>query len=153
MVPPSPIPAPLWNTIPPEAQAAILALVASFEQRIDDLEAENAELRRRLAQVEHQLQAIHKRGRRSVPRRNAPNTPPPARRRQEHRQHPGCFRPEPPPGTVFIEHDVPPKQCAHCGTSDLEPTGQYEDHVMADLPEPKIEWHRYRRYIYRCRCC
>ena len=24
---------------------------------------------------------------------------------------------------------------------------------MADLPEPKLEWHRYRRHIYRCRCC
>jgi hypothetical protein len=24
---------------------------------------------------------------------------------------------------------------------------------VADLPEPKLEWHRYRRYIYRCRSC
>jgi transposase len=153
MVPPPSIPAPLWNTIPPEAQAAVLALVASLEQRIADLEAENADLRRRLAQVEHQLQTIRQRGRRPVHRRDDPNTPRTDRRRQEHRQHPGCFRPEPPPGTVFIEHDVHPEQCSHCGASDLEPTGQYDDHVMADLPEPKIEWHRYRRYVYRCRCC
>jgi hypothetical protein len=32
-----------------------LALIASLEQRIADLGAENADLRRRLAQVEHQL--------------------------------------------------------------------------------------------------
>ena len=44
-----PIPASLWNTIAPEAQAAILAHIASLEQRIADLEAENADLRRRLA--------------------------------------------------------------------------------------------------------
>jgi transposase len=24
---------------------------------------------------------------------------------------------------------------------------------VADIPEPKLEWHRYRRYIYRCRGC
>ena len=24
---------------------------------------------------------------------------------------------------------------------------------MADLPESKLEWHRYRRHIYRCRSC
>jgi hypothetical protein len=49
MVSRPPIPAPLWNTIPPEAQAAILALVASVEQRITDLETENVDLRRQLA--------------------------------------------------------------------------------------------------------
>ena len=65
MVPPPPIPAPLWNTVPPEAQAAIRALVASFEQRILELEAENAEMRRRLAQVEHDLQNIRQRGKRT----------------------------------------------------------------------------------------
>ncbi len=35
-----------------------MALVASLGQRIADLEAENADLRRRLAQVEHQLQSV-----------------------------------------------------------------------------------------------
>jgi hypothetical protein len=148
-----PIPPPLWNTIPPEAQAALLALIASLEQRIADLEAENADLRRRLAQVEHQLQNIRQRGKRPSHRRDEPHSPRTDRRRKDHRQHPGCFRPEPPPGTVFIEHDVRPQQCSHCGACNLESTGQFEDHVVADLPEPKLEWHRYRRYIYRCRSC
>lgn len=153
MVRPPSIPASLWDTIPPEAQAALLALVASLEQRIADLEAENADLRRRLAQVEHQLQNIQRRSKRSIRRRDEPHVPRSDRRRQEHRQHPGCFRPEPPPGTVFIEHDVRPVQCSHCGACDLEATGQFEDHFVADLPEPKLEWHRYRRHVYRCRCC
>jgi Transposase IS66 family/zinc-finger binding domain of transposase IS66 len=153
MVAPLPIPAPLWNTISPEAQAAILALVGSLERRIADLEAENADLRRRLAQVEHQLQNIRQRGKRTPNRRHDPEAPHTDHRRKEHRQHPGFFRPEPPPGTVFIEHDVRPQQCSHCGARDLESTGQFEDHFVADLPEPKLEWHRYRRYIYRCRFC
>jgi len=153
MAPPPPIPAPLWNPIPPEAQAALSVLVASLEQRIADLEAENADLRRRLAQVDHQLQNIRQRGKHASHRRDELESSCTDRRRQEHRQYPGCFRPQPPPGTVFIEHDVYPKQCPHCGAIDLERTGQYEDHVLADLPEPKIEWHRYRRYVSRCRCC
>ena len=24
---------------------------------------------------------------------------------------------------------------------------------MADIPEPKVEWHRYRRHVHRCRHC
>src|SRR5271166_3250382 len=148
-----PIPASLWTMIPPEAQAAILAHIASLEQRIADLEAENADLRRRLAQVEHQLQNIRQRGKRPSHRRDEAHGPRTDHRRQEHRRHPGSFRPQPPPGTVFIEHDVRPRQCSHCGGRDLEATGQFEDHFVADLPEPELEWHRYRRYIYRCRCC
>lgn len=148
-----PIPSSLWNTISPEAQAALLAHIASLEQRIADLEAENADSRRRLAQVEHQLQSIRQRGKRPSHRHDQTHSPRADRRRKGHRQHPGSFRPEPPPGTIFIEHDVRPRQCSHCGASDLESTGQFEDHFVADLPEPKIEWHRYRRHVSRCRRC
>jgi Transposase IS66 family/zinc-finger binding domain of transposase IS66 len=153
MVAPLPIPPPLWNKVPPESQAAILDHVRSLERRIAELEAENADLRRRLAQLEHDLQIIRQRRQRTPNRRHDSKAVPTDRRRKEHRQHPGSFRPEPPPGTAFIDHDVHPKECSHCGASDLEPTGQFQDHFMADLPEPKIEWHRYRRYVYRCRCC
>jgi Transposase IS66 family/zinc-finger binding domain of transposase IS66 len=120
--------------------------------RIGELEAENAELRRRLDQLEHQLQSIHRRGKKT----RAPKDQERSRidrRRRKHRKHPGFFRPDPPPGTEFIEHDVHPQQCSHCGGKDLEATGQAEDHIVADIPEPKVEWHRYRRHIYRCRGC
>jgi transposase len=123
------------------------------DQRIAELEAENAELRRRIAQLEHQVQQFLQRRQRKTsrgtPRQGTPND----RRRKEHRQHPGSFRPDPPPDATFIEHDVHPKQCTHCGSDDLEPTKDFEDHIVADLPEPKLEWHRYRRHVYRCRCC
>jgi TolA-binding protein len=56
MIPPATIPEPIWKTVPTEAQAAISALVGSLEQRIAELEAENAELRRRREQLEHELQ-------------------------------------------------------------------------------------------------
>jgi len=123
------------------------------DRRIAELEAENAELRRRVAQLEHQLQQVLQRRKRRTgggpPRQGTPND----RRRKEHRQHPGFFRPEPPPDTTFIEHDVHPKQCSHCGSDDLQPTKDFEDHIVADIPEPQLEWHRYRRHVYRCRDC
>jgi zinc-finger binding domain of transposase IS66 len=120
-------------------------------ERISVLEAENAERRQRLAQLEHQLQNIHQRRKKTRAQKD-PNRSRRDRRRKKYRKHPGSFRPAPPTGTQFIEHEVHPKQCAHCGGDDLEATGQFEDHIVADIPEPKIEWHRYRRHIYRCRC-
>jgi Transposase IS66 family/zinc-finger binding domain of transposase IS66 len=122
-------------------------------ERIAELEAENAELRRRLTQLEQQLQQVLQRRKRGSSKRPPRAGTPADRRRQEHRQHPGSLRPEPPPGTAFTEHEVHPQQCPHCGSADLEPTGAYDDHFVADLPEPKVEWHRYRRYVHRCRHC
>jgi Transposase IS66 family/zinc-finger binding domain of transposase IS66 len=118
-----------------------------------ELKAENAELRRRLAQIEHELQRIRQHRQRGHAGGTDQKHPRTDRRRQEHRKHPGSFRPEPPADTVFIEHEVHPQQCPHCGSADLEPTGRFDDHLVADLPEPRIDWHRYRRHEHRCRRC
>jgi hypothetical protein len=122
-------------------------------ERIAELEAENADLRRRLAQLEHELQRVRQRRKRTVGERGQRAGTANDRRRKKHRKHPGFFRAEPPPGTTFIEHDVHPEQCTHCGSDDLEPTKEFDDHIVADIPEPKLEWHRYRRHVYVCRCC
>jgi Transposase IS66 family len=120
--------------------------------RIAELEAENAELRKRLELLEKELQNIRQRRK----KRRAPGDRkqgPDDHRRKEHRRHPGFFRPAPPPETTCIEHEVHPEQCSHCGSKDLESTGRFDDHIVADIPEPKVEWHRYRQHIDRCRCC
>lgn len=123
------------------------------DQRIAELEAENAELQRRIAQLEHQLQSVLQRRKRAKDSGKPRHGTAADRRRKEHRKHPGIFRPDPPPETTFIEHDVHPQQCTHCGSDQLEPTRKWQDHIVADIPEPKLEWHRYRRHIYRCRVC
>jgi hypothetical protein len=123
------------------------------DRRIAELEAENAELRRRIAQLEHQVQTFLQRRKRTTAKRPPRQGTPADRRRREHRRHAGVFRPDPPAGTKFVEHEVHPQSCRHCGSGDLEATGQFDDHVVADLPEPQLEWHRYRRYVYRCREC
>jgi transposase len=118
-----------------------------------ELKAENAELRRKVTELEDEIQKIRQRRKRTSENGKDRKSSRSDRRRKKHRKHPGYFRPDPPPGTVFIEHDIHPQECAHCGADELEPTGKFEDHVVADIPEPKLEWHRYRRHIYRCRCC
>jgi transposase len=47
MAPHPPIPEPLWNTVPPEAQAALLEAFGSLERRIAELEKAIAELQAR----------------------------------------------------------------------------------------------------------
>jgi hypothetical protein len=130
------------------------------DRRIAELEAENAslksevaELRKRVAQLEQQLQNILPRRKKTRCDAPDPKRAKKDRRRKKFRKHPGSFRPEPPPDTPFIEHDVRPQQCDRCGGHDLQATGQFDDHIVADIPEPKLEWHRYRRHIYTCRNC
>lgn len=123
------------------------------DRRIAELEAENAELRKRIAELEHQLQQFFQRRKKHTPKKPPKQGTTDDRRRAEHRRHPGVFRPEPPPDTTFIEHQVHPHECTHCGSRELENTGRFEDHVVADIPEPKLEWHRYRRHIAKCRAC
>jgi hypothetical protein len=118
-----------------------------------ELKAENAELRRRLAHGEQQLQKILQRRKRTSADRTKAKSSRTDLRRKKYRKHPGSVRPQPPPGTVFLEHDVYPQQCPQCGGRDFEVTDQYQDHMVADIPEPKLEWHRYRRYVCRCRDC
>src|SRR5882757_7399488 len=48
MMPQPPIPAPLWDTLSPEAQVAILALVDSLKGRIAELEQRLGDLEARL---------------------------------------------------------------------------------------------------------
>jgi hypothetical protein len=123
------------------------------DARLAELEAENAELRNRIAQLEHQLQQFLQRRKKHTPKKPPRQGTPNDRRRTDHRQHPGSTRPEPPPHLPLIEHDVRPTACHHCGGHDLEPTGEFHDHVVVDIPEPKLENHRFRRHIARCKGC
>jgi transposase len=136
-----------------DRMASLEAENAELRSENAELRSENAELRKRIAQLEHQVQTFLQRRKRGKQQRPTRQGTPDDRRLKQHRKHPGVFRPEPPPGTAFIEHDVHPQQCPHCGSNQLDATGQFEDHIVADIPEPKLEWHRYRRHIHRCRLC
>ena len=45
------------------------------------------------------------------------------------------------------------EQCPCCGSERLSATGEFEDHVVVDIPEPKPEYQRYRRHEFECQDC
>jgi hypothetical protein len=126
--------------------------IATLQGRVADLEQQLAERDARIARLEEEL-----RRRGKVHRSRADELAPPKRRhdrrRRRFRKHPGVFRAEPRPDGHTIHHDIRPGQCPYCGSCELEPTGAYEDHYVEDIPEPKVELHRYRRHVHRCRAC
>lgn len=115
-------------------------------------------LLRRVAELEAEVERLRKRGYKPQPNHQArPKTKRQDRRKKRHRQHPGTFR-EPPkleeiPPEQVQHHDVQPAQCPGCGSERLSPTGEFEDHVVTDIPAPQPEYHRYRRHEFECQDC
>lgn len=127
-----------------EDVAALRAQVAALLARVAELEAEVERLNRKgyKPQPNHQSSAKAKRQ---------------DRRRKRHRKHPGQFR-QPPkleeiPPEQIQQHEVQLAQCPCCGSERLSATGEFQDHVVVDIPEPKPEYRRYRRYEYACQAC
>ena len=118
--------------------------------RIASLEALVAEQAATIAALESEL------GRRGKRFRPKPNASQRSRRKSdrrtvEFRKHPGQTRPEPPTSDV-IHHDVSVESCPDCG-EPMQPTGEFTDHFVEEIPEPKVEVHRYRRHVCRCVAC
>lgn len=124
--------------------AALRAQVAALLKRVSELEAEVARLRRK--------------GFKPQPNRQSkPKSKKQDRRTKEHREHPGQFR-EPPkldevPPDQIQRHEVQLNECPCCGSRDLRATGHVEEHVVVDIPQPKPEYHCYRRHEFECQGC
>lgn len=122
--------------------ARLEALVASQEEVIRAQAA-------RIAELEADLR---RRGKKFVPKANAKRPPKKVdRRRVEFRKHPGQARPEPADDDV-IPHDVLVGTCPACGEA-MQATGEFTDHFVEDIPEPKVEVHRFRRHVCQCAAC
>src|ERR1700758_3852723 len=101
-----PLPQDLWDTIPPAAQAAVLALVRSLEQRIADLEE-------RLNKNSTNSSKPPSSDPPSVKRR--PPAAPSGKRRGGKPGHPPPPRPLVPPEQVHEAFDCKPAHCRRCG--------------------------------------
>ena len=130
----------------------LLTRVADLERQNAELRARNVELQARNAELEAELK---RRSKKYTPKANVKKraTKTPDRRKRPHREHPGFFRKPPVPDKNTISHDVRPECCPHCGCKDLEDTGRFDDHLVEDIPEPKVELHRYRRHVQQCADC
>lgn len=129
----------------------LLKRIAALEALVAELRQQLAERDARIAELEEELR---RRGKNYRPK---PNTPPKQsasdRRRKGKRRHGGFFRVAPQPSEVTHEHNVYAEVCPHCQGTNLTPTKKPTDHIQVDLPEPKLEVHRFRRHVMRCRDC
>jgi transposase/uncharacterized coiled-coil protein SlyX len=130
---------------------ALVARIAPLEALVAAQEEIIAGQAARIAELEGELR---RRGKKFKPKPNAKtNAAKTDRRRAPHRTHPGQARPEPVASdNEVIHHDVEVDVCPQCGEA-MFPTGQFTDHFVEDIPEPKVEVHRYRRHVCRCAQC
>ena len=134
-----------------EQVAALLRQVAELKQQLAQRDA-------RIGELEAELERVRKRGFKPQSNRKPPVGPKRQdRRKKRFRKHPGVFRDPPPldeiPPEQIQQHDVNLEQCPCCGSERIVATGKYEDHLVTDIPEPKPEYHRYRRHEFRCKDC
>ena len=123
MIPQPPIPAALWNTVPPEAQAAILALVDSLKGRI-------AELERRVGDLEARLKLNSTNSSKPpssdpIGLKRKPPAPPTGRKSAGQPGHVRAQRPLVPPERLRSSTDCRPTTCRRCAHP-----------LLGDDPEP-----------------
>jgi len=141
-----------------EDVVALREQVAALSRRMPELERQLASRDARIAELEAELERLRRKGYKPQPNhKSPPKTKRQDRRAKRHRQHPGVFRQPPkleelPPEQVQL-HDVQLTQCPCCGSGRLAATGEFEDHTVVDIPEPRPEYHRYRRHEFECQDC
>lgn len=145
MIIPPPIPESLWNTVPPDAQAAILAVLDSDQQRI-------AELERRVRDLEARLKLNSTNSSKPpssdpIGLKRKPPTPPSPRKRGGQPGHRKAFRALVPPEKLRSSRDCKPSACRDCGHplhgTDPNPLV----HQVAELPkiEPFVDQYQLHR--------
>lgn len=141
-----------------EDVAALREQLAALLRRVAELEKQLAARDARIAELEAEVERLRRKGYKPQPNHKAPpKSKRQDRRTKRHRKHPGTFR-EPPqleelPPEQVQHHDVKLEQCPCCGSERLSATGEFEDHVVVDIPEPKPEYQRYRRHEFECQDC
>ena len=145
MRPQPPIPESLWNTVPPEAQAAILAVVESLQGRIAELEQRIADLEARLKL--NSTNSSKPPSSDPIGLKRQPPTPPSRRNRGGQPGHPKAFRALVPPEKLRSSRDCKPSSCRRCGHDLHGEDPRPRIHQVADLPriEPLVDEYRLHR--------
>src|SRR5947199_7557334 len=122
---PPPIPELLWNTVPPEAQAAILAVLDAHQKRI-------AELERRVRDLEARLNLNSTNSSKPpssdpIGLKRKPPAPPTGRKSGGQPGHAKAQRPLVPPEELRSSTDCRPDTCRRCAHP-----------LLGDDPEPLI---------------
>ena len=145
-----PLPAEIWNRVPPEAQALILVLlnkVAILEKRVDEFERQNAELLERLNRSSRNSSkppsSDQPHVKRSPPRRNS------GKKRGGQPGHPKHERELVPADQVRDVLDVLPSECRRCATPLTGADPQPLRHQVAEIPPvlPVVDEYRLHRLV------
>src|SRR3954465_11794553 len=151
MIPRPPIAEPLWNTVPPEAQIAILAVLGSVNGRVLELEQRVSDLEARLKL--NSTNSSKPPSSDPIGMKRKPPTPPSGKRRGGQPGHRKARRSLVPPEKVRDTFVCKPTACRRCGHTldgdDPEPL----IHQVAELPriEPFVD--EYRLHRLPCPAC
>ena len=136
----------------PRQVETLLKEVAELRAENAALRTENAELKAQVAELQLELVRRQK-GFRPKANTSTRQKSTKDRRKADERKHPGTTRPEPPIDESTVQqHEVTADVCPDCQVSLLD-TGEFIDQIVEDIPQPKVEVHRYRRRVYECPCC
>src|SRR5262245_6791042 len=151
MIPRPPIPEPLWNSVPPKAQIAILAVldtvdaqVLQLEQRVRDLEA-----RLKLNSTNSSKPPSSD----SIGFKRKPPAPPSVRQRRGQPGHRRAQRRLVPPEKVRTITECRPTDCRRCGHALVGDDPAPLVHQVAELPEIEPLVDEYRLHRLACPRC
>jgi transposase len=146
-----PISVDLWGQMPPAAQAAILALVQQYEQRLQALQQQVIDLRQRLNQNSTNSSPPPASDPPHVKRR--PPKPSSGRQRGGQPGHARQQRPLVPPERVKQAIPVKPSACRKCGQALHGEDPQPRRHQVAEIPPVEAEVMEYCLHRLTCPDC
>jgi transposase len=148
---PLPVPDELWNTVPPEAQAAIAAVFLALQQRVTELEIQVRDLQARLGL--NSTNSSKPPSSDPIGTKRKPPTPPSGRKRGGQPGHDPAHRALVPPEKVRATTDCKPTACRRC---HHELTGDDPEpliHQVAELPKLAPLVDEYRLHRLSCPQC
>src|SRR5215831_8577361 len=151
MPPVPPIPAELWDRIPPAAQAAILALIQQYERRLQALQREVDQLTERLNQNSTNSARPPSSDPPHVKRR--PPQPSSGRKKGGQPGHARQQRPLVPPELVKQAIPLMPSACRRCGQALHGEDPHPRRHQVAEIPPVEAEVTEYRLHRLTCMAC
>src|SRR5262245_42754294 len=134
MSPRPPIPEPLWSTVPPEAQAALLAAFESLYQRIDALQGRITDLEQRLGLNSTNSSKPTSSDPPDVKVKRRPPPPPSGRRRGGQPGHERRTRALVPPEQLRQTFEIKPAHCRSCGAALQGEDPTPARHQVAEIP-------------------
>jgi transposase len=145
MIPQPPIAELLWNTVPPEAQAAILVVLESYQERIAQLEQRVGDLEARLKL--NSTNSSKPPSSDPIGLKRKPPAPPSGRKRGGQPGHRRALRRLVPPEKVRTITDCRPTDCRRCGHTLVGDDPAPLVHQVAELPkiEPLVDEYRLHR--------